>query len=72
VIAIAGIGPACARSCSSCATAVFAISDAVALTPEHSVGDRPRLYTTKTGEPVVVPLPALVVEALPSVAISRL
>jgi hypothetical protein len=40
------------------------ISDAVTLTAEHLVGDRLRLYTAKTGEPVVVPLPALVVEAL--------
>ncbi len=44
------------------------ISDAVTLTPEHLVGDRLRLYTAKTGEPVVVPLPARVVEALQQVA----
>lgn len=44
------------------------ISDAVTLTPEHMVGDRLRLYTAKTGEPVVVPLPALVVEALRQIA----
>jgi integrase len=40
------------------------ISDAVVLTPDHLIGDRLRLYTAKTGEPVLVPLPPIVTEAL--------
>jgi integrase len=40
------------------------ISDMIALHPHQRVDDRLRLYTTKTGEPVYVPLPPFVVEAL--------
>ena len=40
------------------------ISDAIALRPEQLVEHRLRLYTTKTGEPVSVPVPPFVVDAL--------
>jgi integrase len=40
------------------------ISDMIALHPHQRVDDRLRLYTTKTGEPVYVPLPPFVVAAL--------
>jgi integrase/recombinase XerD len=40
------------------------ISDMVALHPGQRVDDSLRLYTTKTGEPVYVPLPPFVVAAL--------
>jgi integrase/recombinase XerD len=40
------------------------ISDMIALHPGQRVEDRLRLYTTKTGEPVYVPLPPFVVAAL--------
>jgi integrase/recombinase XerD len=40
------------------------ISDMIALHPRQRMDDRLRLYTTKTGEPVYVPLPPFVVAAL--------
>jgi integrase len=40
------------------------ISDMIALHPRQRVDDCLRLYTTKTGEPVYVPLPPFVVTAL--------
>jgi integrase len=40
------------------------ISDLIALHPRQLVADCLRLYTTKTGEPVCVPLPPFVVAAL--------
>jgi integrase len=40
------------------------IADAIALTPDHLFSDQLRLYTAKTGEPVLVPLPPIVLEAL--------
>jgi integrase len=40
------------------------ISDMMALHPRELVADCLRLYTTKTGEPVCVPLPPFVVAAL--------
>lgn len=44
------------------------ISDAIALQPEHLTGDRLQLYIAKTGEPVAVPLPPMVVAALDQIA----
>ena len=40
------------------------ISDTIALVPEQLIEHRLRLSTTKTGEPVSVPLPPFVVDAL--------
>lgn len=40
------------------------IADAIALTPDHLIGDQLRLYTAKTGALVLVPLPPIVLEAL--------
>jgi integrase len=40
------------------------ISDTIALVPEQLIEHRLRLYTTKTAEPVCIPLPSFVVDAL--------